>query len=752
MFYSNDSKLEAPWHTDVTQLTMRLSPYQSSAWRLNHLVNTSFTNFQSPIQQDIDRLCRLVATVGPRGGALKVTRKAIQEVNVRKACETILQPGAPLALRVQGNLLYGVSRVFAQQCVYVLGDAEKTRTDMQMFYQLLAQNDTDPKAGLVEREQILLPDDPSFVLDPVIPAFNLNGGGKPVFNTSQSSSNKEFSQLSLVNSSSIHSERAGSIMSFNLSQSDGGSLFLATPFRVDSSAKKNTLQERIAPLEQPNDLEGSGDIMFDIDDEGNIIGIADSFEEPRLPELLPNPIQQDQFIGNDMVMAQDEIPAFGDDSPLQSLPNEDDVPMLEKEPGNAMSAQQQLYSPVPQPGPEQEEPVPGTKGSRKIRTAGTRNFLDSSTVISRQEHTRIQDDYLHRMARERASKPKVNIAKARTNAYAVSFGQGIHGIGQASVSPEFVHPLAHLFAGDALRNLVFGSRDPNNQDARSPTPSDIEKSRRRSASQAFENGLEENPNERRVRPRLSEETQEPAQGQQDADMGFIVDNDNELPPEVGLREQEQFEDRMSSIMMPWNRTPSIHRPSSVGVFGSKQWSTGSRQPTLSPKVSTRPIERRSEIGLENHGSELGGEWGYSQDPSIDEEVGAAFTVNPQEEVGSQWMRSTLDIDSECFLRYSLTQAERTGRAMSCDCEESSRRWVEFEELARPEKHSKAIAAQAFYHILTLRTKSMLALQQEWENTRPFGIIRIGVEVPKRDEDAVEESVEGEDVSMNSHNN
>ncbi|KAL9943906.1 hypothetical protein ACHAQF_000836 [Verticillium nonalfalfae] len=116
MFYSNDSKLEATWHADY-------SAYNES---------------------------QLVATVGPRGGALKVTRKAIQEVNVRKACETILQPGAPLALRVQGNLLYGVSRVFAQQCVYVLGDAEKTRTDMQMFYQLLAQNDTDPKAGLVE--------------------------------------------------------------------------------------------------------------------------------------------------------------------------------------------------------------------------------------------------------------------------------------------------------------------------------------------------------------------------------------------------------------------------------------------------------------------------------------------------------------------------------------------------------------------------------------------------------------------------
>jgi hypothetical protein len=51
-------------------------------------------------------LCRLVATLGAKSNTKKVTRKAILDVDVRKACETIIQPEAPMALRLQSNLLY----------------------------------------------------------------------------------------------------------------------------------------------------------------------------------------------------------------------------------------------------------------------------------------------------------------------------------------------------------------------------------------------------------------------------------------------------------------------------------------------------------------------------------------------------------------------------------------------------------------------------------------------------------------------
>ena len=97
-----------------------------------------------------DRLCvfRLVSTIGFRSTTRKISRKAIQEVDVQKACDTILQPGAPIALRLQGSLLYGLSRVYSQQCHYVLSDAEKVQAHMRDFYSVLAGSDNtlDPQA------------------------------------------------------------------------------------------------------------------------------------------------------------------------------------------------------------------------------------------------------------------------------------------------------------------------------------------------------------------------------------------------------------------------------------------------------------------------------------------------------------------------------------------------------------------------------------------------------------------------------
>ena len=64
----------------------------------------------------------LVATLGSKSSTKKITRKAILDVDVKKACNTILEPDAPMALRLQSNLLYGVSRVYGQQVGYVLSD------------------------------------------------------------------------------------------------------------------------------------------------------------------------------------------------------------------------------------------------------------------------------------------------------------------------------------------------------------------------------------------------------------------------------------------------------------------------------------------------------------------------------------------------------------------------------------------------------------------------------------------------------
>jgi len=76
----------------------------------------------------------------------RVTKKAILDVNVPGACDTIQEPGAPIALRLQANLLYGVAKVHLKQCEFVLDDAEKLQASL---LRLSGSTETsiDPNAG-----------------------------------------------------------------------------------------------------------------------------------------------------------------------------------------------------------------------------------------------------------------------------------------------------------------------------------------------------------------------------------------------------------------------------------------------------------------------------------------------------------------------------------------------------------------------------------------------------------------------------
>jgi meiotic recombination protein REC8 len=77
----------------------------------------------------------------------RISRKQILDVDVAKACQTIVEPVAPMALRLQGNLLYGVSRVYLQQCGYVLSDAENAHNAMRTMLRTVKNLALDPDAG-----------------------------------------------------------------------------------------------------------------------------------------------------------------------------------------------------------------------------------------------------------------------------------------------------------------------------------------------------------------------------------------------------------------------------------------------------------------------------------------------------------------------------------------------------------------------------------------------------------------------------
>lgn len=119
------------------------SPHKQPVWCGHRLVRDPIPG-REPLSNPLDRL---VATLG-KGGQRKLNRKNIQDVNVPKACEKIIHPGAPLALRLQSNLLYGVSRVFSHQCAYVLSDAECVQSEMLSYFRTTNPNEIiDSRAG-----------------------------------------------------------------------------------------------------------------------------------------------------------------------------------------------------------------------------------------------------------------------------------------------------------------------------------------------------------------------------------------------------------------------------------------------------------------------------------------------------------------------------------------------------------------------------------------------------------------------------
>lgn len=77
-----------------------------------------------------------------------IRRKAVLEVNIERACDTIIDPpGAPIALRLQATLLYGTARIYQEKCRYVLTDSERIQRAMLKLCSSLLDDKIDRNAG-----------------------------------------------------------------------------------------------------------------------------------------------------------------------------------------------------------------------------------------------------------------------------------------------------------------------------------------------------------------------------------------------------------------------------------------------------------------------------------------------------------------------------------------------------------------------------------------------------------------------------
>jgi hypothetical protein len=128
------------------------------------------------------------------------------------------------------------------------------------------------------------------------------------------------------------------------------------------------------------------------------------------------------------------------------------------------------------------------------------------------------------------------------------------------------------------------------------------------------------------------------------------------------------------------------------------------------------------------------ELGHDIDPSLSqvefEVFGPAAQVDTQTAGDSQWVRDILAREAGNFFEYVLnTIPEKAGDELDDDEMEvgipGQSMSVTFEELFDPRSNSQIVAAQAFYHVLTLATRSRVWVEQDGE-MEPFGSIRIGI--------------------------
>ncbi|KAJ9155519.1 Meiotic recombination protein rec8 [Pleurostoma richardsiae] len=650
----------------------------------------------------------LVATFGVKSPSKKVTKKAIQEVNVQKACETIIEPpGAPIALRLQGSLLYGVSRVYSQQYGYLLTDTEKIQAHMRAFYGVMHDNAIDPMAGKAKRDQLILLDDPSFVLETRLPDFEFDKDGNIVLPDLLSQlSRKTSSQLSpfATGHSSVLHDAPLIDLQFRRSSSIAGNLNLPSPFGGSANAQKPG--DEFLPMVLGEEELLLGDFGLAIDADGNVI------EEPDLPPhrpLQPEAGSASGAIKGSQAIQPEEEGAiiFDADGDVQMKTGEQALPDAE-----AFPARKQKYG-------QDLEDEPSSPLRPRKRSVAKMKVQDEHTRISRDEFKSWSDKYSAIQDLARSHRPAVGPAQARRNAFLLTFGLGIGNIGAPTGIPGYVHPLADTFAGPALQASILGT--PVGED--NEDEYDFPQGRRRPASVAFE---DEEGDERRVRSRVNDGSAQQVGGQFDGQGDVQVAFDNQ-EQEVG-REPGSILSDMAAV--PWNR-PSSLVPSSARSKHSGRALSGQAIFEGSPLVSRGSILPAIERHSDNAQPALGSDAGFGPIGGADSSMGEVFPgVGAQDT--SQVMREALDREGNNFLTYveGITREKGDDRFDEAD---EGRCWVEFDDLFKKQDRTRHVVAQAFYHALALATKSAIRVEQDGQHEGiPFGTIRLGVNVEIQD--------------------
>ncbi|KAF2263388.1 hypothetical protein CC78DRAFT_581477 [Lojkania enalia] len=652
----------------------------------------------------------LVATLGSKSNLKKINRKDILDVDVPKACQTIIDPAAPMALRLQGNLLFGVSRVYSQQCGYVLADAHNAHSAIHMMLKAVNNAGLDPEAGKAKPEQLVLQDDPFFLPDYILPPPELLADlNLPMLlETPRSGESQSLTPFASQHDSSTAGPVGGLILPSSSPRPMG-------EFRVKGD---NGPGDIVGPGDFPEDEDNVGLLEepdFDFDEHGNFIEITRS--EPVLctpTAPLGGPIPSDagasarvrqeheeghsagiQLPGDEMDI---DLPIFGDD-------------IIE---GKAFPTIQQqgeaLESAVP-------SPIVAAPLQRKKRTK--RIILpDTAMELRNKDLADWNANYLQNMTEAARIKNQHRIAtQAKKNAEYWVWGAGVGGshqpLGARGPTPF------DRFYGDNLFELLTGI----NRNARTGT--------KRDRDSGIDEGTQEES--RRVRRKSNKEEDQIGRADDDEAMFLPADDEVELPREA----PSALDDQHVFSAMPWNISASIRGSSAVprsGRVGGASSLTGPhgsiRYPHGARVVSASPLHGRGQPGGLEALQHLGGDDGF--DGFQLDDIGFAAGPPPGSDdlhsdpvsIQQQYIRirEALSAESGNFLAFVSEKIVAKRQQMQAELGDvndplqadaaSDVDEVLFEEILSPAENSKMVAAQGLLMVLSLGTKGMLDVRQD----------------------------------------
>ncbi|CAK7267564.1 R8 protein [Sporothrix epigloea] len=606
-------------------------------------------------------------------------RKAVLEVSVGKTCSTIKDPpGAPIALRLQGTLLYGTARIFQEQCRYVLNDSEKTQRAMAKLYNSILDDKLDKNAGKTKSVQIILPNDPSFDLDLFqLPPFNF---GEPL-DASLLSQNRQASwtSMSLKSLSSQHTQLPQLML--NADSSAGGSY--AGDF-LHSQSGVSIMPDSPTPLAQRLNFQDEDNLLLDvglfIDEFGNIVEEEPQIN-PQLPSFPSGPAKPSEGTVVPMIIDDDDM--FNPDLAIQAA----NKAQIE---GNVANHSLTMSTPS-SPSTLMSSTAVSRRAHQKVSRSKV-NFVDDVTQIPLNDYFKYVSNYAQNMEKVAEKKSIARVLRRahdtnlhRQVAQAFVFGRGIFEITNQVQAQYPEHPLVNMFSGDALAESILGE----------------------SLSRA-----------KRRRVDLAEPSTPIARGNRGIDMALL---DDERDIELGRIPGSALSDnpslalnRLSSVLPGSSAHGSVQRSasairqhadgrlSSAGFpdspsFFERYSDEDIQLPPRSSSINRNPfLPSLSSFGAIGAGAGTGAGLGPYKTQDDREK-------NEDDKLGEELRNVSFfyDLVHDMISNTGLARPEFS----------STHRWVEFGDVVSPFKANRAAVVGAFMSLLTLTTARQLHIHQ-----------------------------------------